>query len=147
VTSRGEVIGINTAMIVPGQGLCFAIASNTARFVASLLIRDGEVRRSYLGIAGQTIRVPRAIATAQGVAASSGVLIQKAEADGPAALAGLREGDVILGFAGAPVTGVDDLHRLLTADRIGVPARVSVLRDAGRRTLTVVPAPSPAARD
>jgi S1-C subfamily serine protease len=147
VTSRGEVIGINTAMIVPGQGLCFAIASNTARFVASLLIRDGEVRRSYLGIAGQTIRVPRAIATAQGVAAASGVLIQKAEADGPAASAGLREGDVILGFAGQPVTGVDDLHRLLTADRIGVPARVGVLRDAGRRTLTVVPAPSPAARD
>ncbi len=140
VTAHGEVIGINTAVILPAQGLCFAIASNTARFVASLLIRDGRIRRSYIGVAGQNTPVPRAIARANQLAAVSGVLVQSVARDSPASAAGLCEGDVILSFAGERVAGVDDLHRLLTADRIGIEAPVSVLRGSARRTVTVVPA-------
>jgi S1-C subfamily serine protease len=139
VTARGEVIGINTAMIASAQGLCFAIASNTARFVASLLIRDGRVRRSYVGIAGQNTPVPRAIARALRLAAAAGVLVASVEPGSPAETCGLREGDDILSLGDTPVTGVDDLHRLLTAERIGEPCSMMVLRNLARRTITVVP--------
>ena len=140
VTTHGEVIGINTATILPAQGLCFAIASNTARFVVSRLLRDGRVRRSYIGVAGQNTPVPRAIARANQIAVSSGVLVASVEPKSPAATAGLKEGDVILAFAGQPVTGIDDLHRYLTDDRIGVAATLTILRRGARRQLTVVPA-------
>jgi S1-C subfamily serine protease len=140
VTSRGEVIGINTAMILPAQGICFAIASNTARFVASRLIRDGRVRRSYIGMAGQNVPIPRAVARANQLAVSSGVFVISVERDSPAAAAGLRDGDVVLGFAGEAVSGLDDLHRALTGDRIGVPSTLVILRSAQRRELRVVPA-------
>ncbi len=139
VTSRGDVIGINTAMILAAQGLCFAIASNTARYVAARLIRDGRVRRSYIGVGGQTVPIPRPIARANQLAVTAGVLVVAVEPDSPAAAAGLRDGDVVLAFAGEAVTGVDDLHRLLTDQRIGTPATVSILRSARRRQLTVVP--------
>jgi len=139
VTSRGEVIGINTAMILPAQGLCFAIASNTARFVASALIRDGRIRRSYIGVAGQSVPIPRAVARSNQLAVSSGVFVTSVEPKSPAASAGLRDGDVILAFAGEVVTGIDDLHRRLTGDRIGVPATLTILRSAERRQLTIVP--------
>ena len=139
VTSRGEVIGINTAMILPAQGLCFAIASNTARFVASVLIRDRRIRRSYIGVAGQTVPIPRAVARSNQLAVSSGVFVTSVEPNSPAASAGLRDGDVVLAFAGEVVTGIDDLHRRLTGDRIGVPATLTILRSAERRQLTVVP--------
>jgi S1-C subfamily serine protease len=142
VTTGGVVIGINTAMILPAQGICFAIASNTVRFVASRLMRHGRIRRSYVGIAGQQTPIPRALARANALAAASGVLVASVEKDGPAAAAGLREGDVILGFGAAPVTGVDDLHRLLTEERIGVPATLAVLRRGERRTMTIVPGES-----
>jgi S1-C subfamily serine protease len=140
VTTGGEVIGINTAMILAAQGLCFAVASNTARFVASLLMRDGRVRRSYIGVAGQNTPVPRAIAKTLGLAVSSGVLVQSVEAESPAAIAGLRAGDVILAFADQPIAGVDDLHRLLTADRIGLSSPLAVLRGGARRRIAIVPA-------
>jgi S1-C subfamily serine protease len=140
VTTRGEVIGINTAVIMPAQGLCFAIASNTVRFVASRLIRDGCIRRSYIGVVGQNVPLPRAIARAHHVAAAAGVLVSGVRPGSPAAAAGILERDVILSFAGEPVTGVDDLHRLLTDERIGVPARLTMLRAAGRREVTIVPA-------
>jgi S1-C subfamily serine protease len=139
VTTRGEVIGVNTAMILPAQGLCFAIASNTARFVAARLIRDGRIRRSYIGVAGQNVPIPRAVARANQLAVSSGVFVVSVEPDSPAATAGLRDGDVVLAFGGEPVTGVDDLHRHLTDDRIGVPATLAILRAAHRHELTVVP--------
>jgi S1-C subfamily serine protease len=142
VTTRGEVIGVNTATILPAQGLCFAIASNTARFVAARLIRDGRIRRSYIGVAGQTVPIPRTVARDNQLAVSSGVFIVSVEAHSPAMAAGLRDGDVLLAFAGTPVTGVDDLHRLLTEERIGQPATVTILRAARRRQMTIVPAES-----
>jgi len=138
VTTRGEVIGINTATILPAQGLCFAIASNTARFVAAKLIRDGRIRRSFVGVAGQNVPIPRAIARANQLAVSSGVFIVSVEADSPAASAGLRDGDVIFACGDAAITGVDDLHRQLTEERIGVATTFSILRGGARRDVRVV---------
>ena len=142
VTTRGEVIGINTAMILPAQGLCFAIASNTARFVVARLIRDGRMRRSYIGVGGQNVPIPRLVARANQLAVMSGVLVVSVEPDSPAATAGLKDGDIVLAFAGKAVAAIDDLHRQLTDDRIGVPATLTILRAARRRQLTVVPAES-----
>jgi S1-C subfamily serine protease len=142
VTTGGEVIGINTAMILPAQGLCLAIASNTAQFVAARLIRDGRIRRSYIGVAGQTVPIPRALARANRLAVSSGVLVVSVEPQSPAAAADVRDGDVILAFAGEPISGVDNLHRQLTDDRIGVASTMTILRNRARRQLTVVPAES-----
>jgi len=139
VTTRGEVMGINTAMILPAQGLCFAIASNTARYVAARLIRDGRIRRSYIGVAGQTVPIPRAIARANQLAVSSGVLVVSVESNSPAAACGLKDGDVVLAFAGQAVTGIDDLHRTLTEDLIAAPTTITILRSARRRQMTVVP--------
>jgi S1-C subfamily serine protease len=139
VTTAGEVIGINTAVILPAQGLCFAIASNTVRFVASRLLRDGRIRRSYIGVAGQQTPIPRAIARASGTAAVSGVLVASITKDGPAAKSGLEEGDVIVQFAGVAVSGIDDLHRQLTDERIGQAVGITVLRRGRRLGLTVRP--------
>jgi S1-C subfamily serine protease len=142
VTSHGEVIGINTATIVPAQGLCFAIASDTVRFVAAKLIRDGRIRRSYIGVAGQTVPIPRALTRHHRLAVSSGVLVTSVEPGSPAATAGLRDGDVVFGCADDPVTAVADLHRHLTDERVDVPTRLAILRGVERRLLTVVPAES-----
>jgi len=142
VTTRGEVIGINTAMILPAQGLCFAVASNTARFVAARLIRDGRIRRSYIGLAGQNVPIPRAFSRANHLAVSSGVLVVSVEPGSPAAAAGVQDGDVVLAFAGEPITGIDELHRRLTEDRIGVSTPLTVMRRLDRLTLDVVPTES-----
>jgi S1-C subfamily serine protease len=142
VTTRGEVIGVNTAMILPAQGLCFAIASNTARFVAGRLIRDGRIRRSYIGVAGQNVPIPRAVARANQLAVTSGVLVVSVEPDSPATAAGLRDGDIVLAFAGEAATGIDDLLRYLTDDRIGLPVPLTILRRGQRRQLTIVPSES-----
>jgi S1-C subfamily serine protease len=139
VTTRGEVIGINTAMILPAQGLCFAIASNTARFVAARLIRDGCIRRSFIGVAGQNVPIPRGLARAHQLAVSSGVLAVSVEPGSPAAAGGLLDGDIILSFAGEPVAAIDDLHRRLSEDQIGRPCVVTVLRGLERRQLTIIP--------
>src|ERR1044071_8542640 len=140
VTSRGEVVGINTATILPAQGLCFAVASNTARFVATRLLSDGRIRRSYIGVGGQNTPVPREQARANGLAVTSGVLVLSIEAGSPASRAGLAEGDVILSLGEHGVTGVDDLHRLLTEEQIGVSLPLTVLRRGRRIRATIVPA-------
>jgi S1-C subfamily serine protease len=140
VTTDGEVIGINTAAIATAQGLCFAIASRTARFVASRLMRDGRIPRSFIGVVGQNTPIPRALAHAHQLAVASGVVVVSVEAGSPAARAGAREGDLILALGDEPVSGVDDLHRCLTGDRIGVPSVLTVLRAGQRVRLSVVPA-------
>jgi S1-C subfamily serine protease len=142
VTSRGEVIGINTAMILPAQGLCFAIASNTVRFVVSRLIRDGRIRRSYIGVAGQKVPLSRRLARHHGLRTQSGILVASVEPGSPAASAGMQQNDIIVQFNGLPVSGVDDLHRCLTEERIGVPCAISVLRGIELREFSVVPAES-----
>jgi S1-C subfamily serine protease len=139
VTSSGEVIGVNTAVIMPAQGLSFAIASNTVRFVVSRLLRDGRVRRSYLGVAGQSAPVLRRIAHHHSLAVSSAVRVEAVEPTSPAAAAGLRPGDLIYTFDNSPVTGIDSLHRLLTDDRIGRAIPIGVLRGVERLEFIVVP--------
>ena len=139
VTTRGEVIGVNTAMILPAQGLCFAIASNTVRFVVSRLLRDGRIRRSYLGVAGQRVPLPRRLVLHHRLSAAAGIRVMSIEPGSPAESAGLRAHDIIVAFDGQPVAGVDDLHRLLTENRIGVPVTVTTVSGAERRDVTVVP--------
>ncbi len=139
VTTSGAVVGVNTAIIVPAQGLAFAVASNTARFVVSALVRDGRVRRSVIGVTGQTVPIPRRVAHALSLAVSSGVLATAVEGGSPAAAAGLRSGDLIVSIGDIGIGGVDDLHRYLTADRIGVASAMTVVRGTTHRRLTVVP--------
>jgi S1-C subfamily serine protease len=140
VTSRAEVIGVNTATILPAQGLCFAVASNTARWVAARLISDGRIRRSYIGVGGQNAPVPRKPGTAPLMAASSGVLVLSVEPGSPASQAGLVPGDLLVAFGEVPVSGVDDLHRVLTAEQIGVSNTVTILRSGVRQKVAIVPA-------
>ncbi len=149
VNSRGEVIGVNTAIILPAQGLCFAIAANTARFVVSMLLRDGKVRRSYIGVGGQNVPIQRRVVRYYDLGVESGVLVLHVEKGSPAEQGGLSKGDVVIGFDGAPVAGIDDLHRLLTADRLRKNATLDVLRGADRLTLPITPAekPDPAERE
>ena len=146
VTTRGEVVGINTAMIRPAQGLCFAIGINTARFVASRLIRDGRIRRAYIGIAGQNIDVPRTLARANQLAISSAVRVASVEPESPAARAGLEKGDLVFAAGDVAVAGIDDLHRILNEERINARMDVSLLRKGQRRTVSLTPvesAPTP----
>jgi hypothetical protein len=114
VTTHGEVIGVNTAIIAMAQGICFAIASNTARVVAAQLIKHGRVRRAWLGIGGQNVPLPRAIVRRDGLAHERGVMVSHVEANSPAERAGIRQGDIITGFAASAIGGLDDLHRILT---------------------------------
>jgi S1-C subfamily serine protease len=142
VTSAGEVIGVNTAVILPAQGLCFAIAIDTATFVAARLIRDGRVRRGYIGVAGQTVPLSRRVVRRHGLAVESGVRVTSVEAGSPAGRAGLADGDVIVAFDGQPIASVDDLHRLLTEARVGVRASLGTLRGAEALALDIVPGDS-----
>ncbi|MFO0889056.1 MAG: trypsin-like peptidase domain-containing protein [Isosphaeraceae bacterium] len=144
VDSRGQVIGVNTAMILPAQGICFAIAINTAKFVAGRLIRDGRVRRARLGIAVQTVPLPAGPGGQGDRKPRGAVLVAGVEPDGPADRAGLEEGDLILGLDGQPVGGIDDLHRLLAEERVGVKVPIRILRRPEILTLHVVPVESTA---
>ena len=133
VSSRGEVIGINTAMIAGAQGICFAVAANTARFVLSEIIRHGRVRRAYLGVGAGTIALPRRIALRLGIAQATGAALTTVEAGSPADEAGLLTGDIVLAIDGAPVTGADDLVRLLDAEKIGRTIPLDALRRSDKR--------------
>jgi S1-C subfamily serine protease len=139
VNSLGEVIGVNTAVILPAQGLCFAVAINTAKFIAGQLIMHGRIRRAFLGVGGQNVAIPRFLVRAHKLAAEAGVLVIGVEKQSPAERAGIVEGDVIVGLDVAPVRSVDDLHKLLTDSRIGAPCRLVLLRRSQRIELGVVP--------
>lgn len=139
VDSGGRVIGVNTATIMPAQGLCFAIAIDTAKFVASRLIRDGRIRRSYIGMAGQNVPILRKITHHYGLQNRSGILVISMDKDGPASRAGLKEGDIIHSFAGEKVEGIDELHRLLTEDRVGTAANIGIIRHTHKIELGIVP--------
>jgi S1-C subfamily serine protease len=139
VTARGEIVGINTAVIHGAQGLCFAVSSATASVVASQILRFGRVRRGALGIAGETIHLPRRMMLHFGLSGERVVRVAGVESDGPASQAGLREGDVLLTLDDQPVAGIDDLYRLLSADRIGIPCRIELLRDGERLSIEVIP--------
>jgi S1-C subfamily serine protease len=143
VSSRGEVIGINTAVIKGAQGICFAVASNTAQFVLSELIQHGRVRRGYIGVAGQTAAVPRRHALNAGIGHASGAMVSSLEPNGPAAQAGLMSLDIIVRVDGHSVTGVDDLIRLLNHERIGRDVEIEVLRRGTLRVFAVRPLERP----
>jgi len=146
VNSRGEVIGVNTAMILPAQGICFATSIDTAKFVASRLIRDGRVSRSYIGLAGQNVPLPRRIVRYYDLAVESGILVISYDGDSPARKAGVLEGDIIVGFDDHPIAGIDDLHKLLSEDRIGHKSSLVIIRGTERLSLEVIPEESQSTR-
>jgi S1-C subfamily serine protease len=139
VDARGRVVGVNTAVILPAQGLCFAVGINTAKVVTGQLLRHGKIRRGRLGVAGQNVPLLRLAQRAHGLESRSGVLVTGVEPHSPAARTGLRSGDIIVAFDGKPVTGIDDLHRLLVTERIGAATTVAVLRQAAKLELPIVP--------
>ena len=138
VNSNGEVIGVNTAVILPAQGLCFAVAINTAKFVAARLIKDGKIRRAYLGLGGQNVTIPRIVVRSQQLKTEAGVLVISVEKQSPAERAGLSQGDVIIALDGVPVRSVDDLHKILTEARIGSSCELTLLRQSQKIALPVV---------
>jgi S1-C subfamily serine protease len=139
VNSRGEVVGINTAIIAMAQGLCFAVPINTAKHVATQLIAHGKVSRSYIGVMGQTVPIPRRITRFWKLNQTTGILAAGIEDHSPAAHAGVEDGDILLALGGAPVKDIDALHRLLTADRIGKSASLTILRGPDKLDLTITP--------
>jgi S1-C subfamily serine protease len=139
VNSRGEVIGVNTAIILPAQGICFAIASSTAEFVASWLIKEGRIRRSWIGVAGQNVPLHRRVVRFHRLAVNHGVLVAGIEAGSPANRADLRMGDVIVAFENEPVSSIDELLRHLVAKLIGIPSMITVLRHTEKLDLVVTP--------
>lgn len=140
--SRGGVIGVNTAVILPAQGICFAVAVNTVKLVVGQLIAHGHVRRARIGVGGQNVSLPRLAVRAHRLMQPSGVLITTIEPGSPAARAGLQPGDIIVAFGGEPVHGIDDLHRALTGERIGAPTTVVAVRKAERLELAITAAES-----
>ena len=137
VASDARVVGVNTAIIAGGQGLSFAVPISTALLVVPALLRDGRVRRGYLGIAGQTVPLLRRVTRFHHLAQGSGVLVTSIEAGAPADRAGVKDGDLIVSLDDAPITSLDDLHRALTDDRIGRRARLGILRGTHRLDTTV----------
>jgi S1-C subfamily serine protease len=139
VNALGEVIGVNTATILPAQGLCFAISVNTAQFIASKLIRDGVIRRAYIGVQAQTAGINRTIARHHGLEITTGALVLGVEPNSPAERTGLHQGDLIVALGGEPVEGVDVLHRLLSEDRVNSATQLAVLRGGQKLSLKIFP--------
>jgi S1-C subfamily serine protease len=144
--SAGEVIGVNTAVIRPAQGICFAIASNTAKFVAGWLIKEGRIRRGYIGVAGQTSPLHRRVARFYRLANESGAMVVSVEKGSPAEQSRIRPDDVIVAFNDEPIASVHDLHKKLVGDRIGTSCKLTVLRGTEQLTIYVTPAEMPALR-
>ncbi|MEM1321937.1 MAG: trypsin-like peptidase domain-containing protein [Bacteroidota bacterium] len=140
VDSSGKVIGVNTAVILPAQGLCFAVASNLAAYVVGQLIMSGKVRRGYIGIAGQYLRFQDRLIERLQLKVRSGIRVEDIEADGPSYNSELRHGDVIIGYNDQPVASIDDLHILLNEASIGKRQQLHILREAKLRVITVIPA-------
>jgi S1-C subfamily serine protease len=139
VDSAGRVVGINTAIIAAAQGICFAISADTAAFVATRLMRDGRVRRSYIGLSGQNVPLNRKTVRFHDLGRDGGILVQGVAADGAAGAAGLAPGDIIVGAEGVPIGSIDELHRLLTEERVGKPMALDLLRRGQKLSLAVVP--------
>ena len=139
VSSRGEVIGVNTAMIQAAQGLCFAIAVDTAKFIAGRLIRDGRIRRSYIGVAGQNVPIRRQLVRYYNLPNENGILVVSMDDDSPARNAGLEAGDIIVAFAGESIEGVDELHRMLTEESVGRSVPLTVLRGNQKLDIRITP--------
>ncbi|MDB6026319.1 MAG: serine protease [Verrucomicrobiales bacterium] len=146
VNSAGDVIGVNTAVILPAQGLCFAIAVNTAKQIVGLLIKDGVVKRGYIGVGGQTAKIHRRVVRHFHLPNETGMLVVSVEAGSPAGRTGLREGDLIVEFAGHPIAGIDDLHKYLTGPQVGVRSSLTVIRHTEKLQLEIVPEESPSDR-
>jgi S1-C subfamily serine protease len=143
VNSRGQVIGVNTAVILPAQGICFATSIDTAKFVAASLIKHGRVSRAYIGIAGQTAPIHRRVVRFLNLATENGILVAGVSADSPAQRAGLGVGDLIIGINDTQVRGIDDLHKYLTGDYIGLTVELQVIRGGEQLALTLIPAAAP----
>jgi S1-C subfamily serine protease len=139
VTSRGEVIGVNTAMILAAQGICFAIGINTAKFVAGRLIKEGKIKRSYIGLGGQNVPLLRRMVRFYHLPVESGILVVSIEENSPAQRAGLSEGDVIVSFDGQPIAGIDDLHKRLTEEKVGVRTKLTILRRTEKLDFMIIP--------
>ncbi|HMJ08923.1 MAG TPA: trypsin-like peptidase domain-containing protein [Pyrinomonadaceae bacterium] len=139
VNSRGEVIGVNTATIASAQGICFAIAIDTAQFVAIKLLREGRIRRGYIGIAGQNVAVPRQIVRYYNLPVENGILVISMDEGSPAAKAGVREGDIIIEFGGRTVAGIDQLHKILTDQEPGQSVKTVVLRGTKKAEYEITP--------
>ena len=144
VNSRGAVIGVNTAMILPAQGICFAIASNTAKLVTTQLIAFGKFRRSFIGVAGQNVPLPRWAVRKHDLLQTTAVLVMGVEPGGPAELAGVQEGDLLISLDDVTIASIDDLHSQLTIARVGVPAKLAAIRNGEKLELSITPAEAPA---
>ncbi|MEM7725481.1 MAG: trypsin-like peptidase domain-containing protein [Cyanobacteria bacterium P01_A01_bin.45] len=143
VSSHGEVIGINTAVIMSAQGICFAVPVNAAKTVIPLLLKDGKVRRGYIGIGGQNVQIPRQIVLFHELSVERGIFVFSIEKYSPASRSGLLEGDVIVGFNNQPLSCVDDLHKVLTHQEVGVRSQLTVLRDGQKLVINIIPQESP----
>jgi S1-C subfamily serine protease len=136
---RGQVVGVNTAVILPAQGICFAVGINTAKFVVAQILKEGRIRRARIGVAGQTVPLRRMAIRQHSLEVQGGILVLSVESGSPAARAGLTSGDVIVGLNGAAVAGIDDLHRVLTGEVIGVKVPIVIVRGTEKRELEIVP--------
>jgi S1-C subfamily serine protease len=143
VTSRGDVVGVNTAIIPSAQGICFAVGIDTANYVAGRLIKDGRIRRGYIGLAGQNIPLNRRMVRGHNLTADGGIFVVSLEPGSPAVRAGVRDGDILVSFDGHPIPDIDSLHRILTENRLGVPTPLTLIRGTEKLDFEIVPIEAP----